>query len=78
MSHYVRLRGEERRRSDEPLLSASITRANSEPVVEPFCRVVEKVLSGVGILCRGYRAVGARANAGHRAFDDDEIFVGAF
>ena len=55
----------------------SIAPANSEPVIDPPRRVVETILSGVGIFRRGLRAIGVGADAGHGAFDDDEIFVGA-
>ena len=48
-----------------------------KPVVDPLGRVIEEVLSGVGIVRRGSCAVSASADAGHGAFDDDEVLVGA-
>jgi hypothetical protein len=49
----------------------------SEPIVDPLCRVVEEVFPGIGIFRRRSGAIGAGADAGHRAFDDDEVFVRA-
>ena len=51
--------------------------ANSEPVVDPLRYASEEVFPRVGKSDPGIHAVRACADAGRRAFNDDEVLVGA-